>query len=450
MQTCISRHPTAKLTLVGTRLGAKVAKAVMLSLATAKLTPGILGESLISSSTIRSRVQQEAVRLLIVRVSMRTPRQLQWLLHLIGSYTGALSATDALSSLAKHSLLYQVASFGLRGTVASAITTAALQVSFNTCTLLTSNAAFWRNRDSRMSLRQYRYELLTSLYTSFGTVAGGAAGAAVGSMVMPGIGTALGSVFCSVGGGYVPGYLREKGGPDDCCRKQAAALRCFTPLRMLDTADGDVLMSVEDLVEKAHTLTPSGRVLRRRSPKGTSPIKDAGGADGEGSGEEQATEVNDGRSDAEGQDEVVWLDFARAETPPGAMSKDDAVDTAANAGGEDGDSASSMHTSLRYSPSLALFSHRRLFEGGHGEVTPSSIRAAPQDTGALGSGASATASLSSTSSSWSDASDAATATTSSTARFEGRAKYVTASTTEELQEQLDKCGGESDVLFLFA
>ncbi|AIN99996.1 hypothetical protein LPMP_290460 [Leishmania panamensis] len=442
MQTCISRHHTSKLTLIGTCVGAKVAKAVLMSAAAGKLTPEIVGEALISSSTIRGHVQREAMRLLVVRVSMRTPRQLQWLLHIIGDCAGGLSATDALSSLAKRSLFYQVTSFGLHGSAASAITTAALQVGITTCTLLTSNAAFWRDRDSRMSLRQYRYELLTSLYTSVGTVAGGAVGAALGSMVIPGIGTAFGSVLCSVGGGYVPGYLRDKKGPDDRRRQQAVSLRRFIPLQMRDASEDTVFMSVEELTETP-PIAPETTAVQ--------PLQDHSSTDAGNDGASKATVVDaeeGGAEEEEDEDEVVWLDFVRSKTPATIVPTEPSTDTAAHADGEDGNQTALMRSCLRFSPSLAVLSQRGSIRAGC-DGSMHSCGASSYETDASGAETSTIVSLSSGRSLCSDAADAVTATTAAE-RFEGRARYVTASGVEELQQELEKCGGENDVLFLFA
>ncbi|KAG5473422.1 hypothetical protein LSCM4_03488 [Leishmania orientalis] len=448
MQTCISRHHTSRLTLVGTCLGTKVAKAVLMSAAAGRLTPEILGEALISSSTIRGHVQRESVRLLVVRVSMRTPRQLQWLLHLIGDCAGGLSATDALSSLAKRSLFYQVASFGLHGSVASAITTAALHVGITTCTLLTSNVSLWRDEDSRMSLRQYRYEVLTSLYASVGTVAGGAAGAAVGSMVMPGIGTAFGSVLCSVGGGYLPGYLRDKKGPDDRRRQQAVSLRRFTPLRMRDTADGTVLMSMEELTETP-SITPALTAAEvSAAPELTQPLQHASGTGAEDGSAGKAAGVDAEQDVTEGEDEVVWLDFVRSKEPAAIALAASSTDSTAKNNGEDGSQESLMRSCLQFSPSLAILSQRRSMHGGCGDATQSS-GASSHETDDVSVEAATITSLSSALSSFSDAVDALTETTT-VERFEGCAKYVAASTAEEFQKELEKCGGENDVLFLFA
>ncbi|KAG5473705.1 hypothetical protein LSCM1_04334 [Leishmania martiniquensis] len=448
MQSCISRHHTSRLTLVGTCLGTKVTKAVLMSAAAGRLTPEILGEALVSSSTIRGHVQREAVRLLVVRVSMRTPRQLQWLLHLIGDCAGGLSATDALSSLAKRSLFYQVTSFGLHGSVASAITTAALHIGITTCTLLTSNVALWRDEESRMSLRQYRYEVLTSLYASVGTVAGGAAGAAVGSMVMPGIGTAFGSVLCSVGGGYLPGYLRDNNGPDDRRRRQAVALRRFTPLRMCDTPEGAVLMSTEELTETPLIAPALAGEEVGAAPESTRQLQhtsDAGDDDGSAF---EATLADAEKSGAEGEEEVVWLDFVRSKTPAAVALTALPTDTAASSNGEDGGEGSLMRSCLQFSPSLAILSHRRSINCGHDDAAQLSGASSHEAEGASVEVATIT-SLSSALSSFSDAADALTEATA-VERFEGCAKYVTASTAEEFQKELEKCGGENDVLFLFA
>ncbi|CAG9577775.1 conserved hypothetical protein [Leishmania major strain Friedlin] len=448
MQTCISRHHTSKLTLVGTYVGSKVAKAVLMSAATGKLTPEIVGEALMSSSTIRGHVQREAVRLLVVRISMRAPQQLQWLLNLIGDCAGSLSATDALSSLAKRSLFYQVTSFGLHGSAASAITTAALQIGMTTCTLLTSNAALWRDQDNRMSLRQYRYELLTSLYTSVGTVAGGAAGAAAGSMIMPGIGTAFGSVLCSVGGGYVPGYLRDKKGPDDRRRQQATALRRFTPLRMHDTPDGAVFMSMEQLAETPPIAPASAATQVSEAPKTLQELQNTGDTGAREGGAAKATKVDSENGDAEVGDEPVWLDFVRTETPATISLTESSADTKASVDGEDGSQAPLMRSCLRFSPSLAVLSKKGSFHCDCSSGMQSGGTSF-QEADAVSADAATITSLSSAPSSFCDAVDAETATTAAE-RFEGRAKCVTASTAEELQRELEKCGGDSDVLFLFA
>ncbi|GET90306.1 hypothetical protein, conserved [Leishmania tarentolae] len=448
MQTCISRHHTSRLTLVGTHMGAKVAKAVLMSAAAGKLTPEIVGEALMSSSTIRGHVQREAVRLLVVRISMRTPQKLQWLLNLIGDYAGSLSATDTMSSLAKRSLFYQVTSFGLHGSVASAITTAALQFGMTTCTLLTSNVALWRDQDKRMSLRQYRYELLTSLYASVGTVAGGAAGAAVGSLVMPGIGTAFGSVLCSVGGGYVPGYLRDRKGPDDCRRQQAAALRCFTPLQMNETKDGAVLMSIEELTE-APPIAPLRKAAQvSKKPKAMQELRDIGDTDARDGNAAKATKVGSGKDDADVDDEVVWLDFIRSKTPATISLMESSTDTKMSVDGEDGSQAQLMRSCLRFSPSLAVLSKKEGIRGDCGNGMKPSVTSS-QEADSASADASMITSLSSAHSSFCDVVDAEVLATTAE-RIEGRAKHVTASTADELREELEKCGGDSDVLLLFA
>ncbi|KAK7195523.1 hypothetical protein NESM_000480300 [Novymonas esmeraldas] len=410
MQACISRSVAAQLTLVGTRVGAKVAKAVLMSAAAGRLTPEIVGEALMSSSTVRGHVQREAVRLLVVRVSMRTPGHLQWLLHLIGDCVGGLSASDALSSLTRRSLFYQVTSFGMRGSAASAITTAALQVGVTTCTLLTSNAAFWGDRDRRMSLRQYRYEVLTSLYTSVGTVAGGAAGAAVGSMVMPGIGTAFGSVLASVGGGYVPGYIRARKGPDDRRRQQASELRGYTPLRMYDTPEGAVMMSAEELAEETPAALPT-----------------PAGAD------------------------FVLLDFVRPNTPAAAASDAAGLTASAEDSDEGGSEATLMRSCVRFSPALARLSHEGAASGAGDGLTCAGATAA-LDADGEAAVSSITSLASTVSLRGGDVADTQTATqpAASTERFRGTATYVTACTADELECELEKCGGEDDVLFVFA
>ncbi|KPI88759.1 hypothetical protein ABL78_2138 [Leptomonas seymouri] len=314
MHRCASRHPSAQITLLGSRIGAKVVKATLMSAAAGRLTPEILSEALQSSSTIRSHIQREAVKILVVRISMLSPQQLQWLLRLIGDYLGGLSLTGAISSLTKRSLLYQITNFGVRGCAASAITTAAVQVGLTTCTLVTTNAVFWKKGDHKMSMRQYRYELLTSFYTGVGSVAGSAAGAAVGSMAMPGVGTALGSVLGSVGVGYVPGSLRNEKGPDDRRRQQASALQQYTPLRMQDTCEGAVLMYNEELAEvpaAASTVDTAGASTSRTSGVSSSldPAKLPQSA---------SMDVESVGSDIEGgaeAEEVVWLDFVGSESP---------------------------------------------------------------------------------------------------------------------------------------
>lgn len=451
MLPCISRHQTSRLTLVGTRVGTKVAKTVLMSAAAGKLTPEIVGEALMSSSTVRGHVQREAMRLIVVRVSMQAPRQLQWLVHLIGDYAGGLSATDALSALTKRSLFYQVTSFGMRGSAASAIATAALQLGVTTCTLFTSNAAFWRDRDSRMSLRQYRYELLTSLFTSAGTVAGGAAGAAVGSMVMPGIGTAFGSVLCSVGGGYVPGYMRDKKGPDDRRRQQAVALRRYGALRMCDTPEGAVLMSAEELVETPPIAPPSAAAAAVTATAAPPRMFSAS----EESASDSATQLEVEAS----VEEVVWLDFVRADTPAviavgTSASVASVADLLEDADEEESGDAAGSHTalmrsSIRLSPALALRSQHggaaKSVAGSGTGLSSSAVSevavAAAGDVASLSSISSAASSLSSSSGSVAEG---------NAQRFEGRAMYLTAATEAEMQEKLDRCCGEDEMLFVFA
>lgn len=129
---------------------------------------------------------------------------------------------DALRTLGKRTLLYHITGFGLRGTIASALAAAAVQMSINTCWLVTSQFGVWRhvNASSAMSKAQYKYETITTAYTLIGTLAGGGVGAALGSLVLPGFGTALGSIVCSTCAGYLPAYWRSKKGPDDESRRQ--------------------------------------------------------------------------------------------------------------------------------------------------------------------------------------------------------------------------------------
>lgn len=447
MKQCISRHPSAQLTLLGTRIGAKAAKAVLMSAAAGRLTPEILSEALQSSSTIRGHVQREAVKLLVVRVGLRTPQQLQWLVRLVGDCVGGLSLTGAITSLTQRSLLYQVANFGLRGSAASAITTAAVQVGLTTCTLVTTNAAFWRRGDHKMTIRQYRYELLTSVYTGMGSIAGGAAGAAVGSLVMPGVGTAFGSVLCSVGGGYVPGYLRDKRGPDDRRRQQAVALRAYAPLRMQDTQDGAVLMYKEELREMT--------AVEREAVAPASVGESAAGLSISPSSEAESVSSADEVNTEEG--EVVWLDFVRATTPTHESNSQSASEAPAAASHVS--SLASVSTSLSVESESGSEHASHLKDGSAGEAgVRSFLRFSPaaevpsQNTEAptLLSAASSFADLDDGSEGRQGRPTSAATARSRVERFQGHAKYITVSTVEELEAEVAKFGGEDDLMLVFA
>ncbi|KPA80331.1 putative mitochondrial mitochondrial carrier protein [Leptomonas pyrrhocoris] len=466
MQQCIARHPSAQLTLLGTRIGAKVAKAVLMSVAAGRLTPEVLSEALQSSSTVRGHVQREAVKLLVVRVSMRTPQQLQWLLQLVGDCLGGLSLTGAISSLTQRSLMYQVANFGMRGSAASAITTAAVQIGLTTCTLVTTNAAFWRKGDHKMSMQQYRYELLTSFYTGVGSVAGGAAGAAAGSMVMPGLGTAFGSVLCSVGVGYVPGYLRDKRGPDDRRRQQAMELQQYTPLRMLDTHEEAVLMYKEELVETVAatcTTTTAATAAANITAHAVAPTTSAAPASSNPAEPSQpaSTEVKSASSEedaAEEEGEVVWLDLVRATIPSSTTAAPASFTStaghteeragshatspaSASASSWDGvgeearlrEGTTGMRSFLRFSPSFGLPTSAREAVDGHAEAAVLSVSSSVDDVveGTAGAGG-------------------AGGEGDCTERFQGHAKYISVATAEELEAAVAKFGGEDDLMLVFA
>jgi hypothetical protein len=478
MQQCISRHPSTQLTLLGARVGAKAAKAVLMSVAAGRLTPEILSEALQSSSTVRGHVQREAVKLLVVRVSLRTPQQLQWLLRLVGDYVGGASLTGAISSLTQRSLRYQITNFGLRGSAASAITTAAVQIGLTTCTLVTTNAAFWRKGDQKMSLQQYRYELLTSVYTGAGSVAGGAAGAALGSMVLPGVGTALGSVLCSVGVGYVPGYLRDGRGPDDRRRQQARELGTYTPLRMHDTAYGAVLMYKEELVETAAgAATATTTTTTAVASVAPSFVGSAGLSAVASTDVDSRSSSSDGRAD---EGEVVWLDFERATVPAVCPSSQPAMNTTAEEGGEaalatshttDATSASELSREcsdmddgrlknastgvssfLRFSPpSTTCAAHTHV--GPRSEAAEElSAASSYADLGEVveegqrrGSGAVVGASVTASS-----AEGEGRGSSDRIERFEGYAKYITVTTDDALEAEVAHFGGEDDLVLVFA
>lgn len=472
MQLGISRRPSAQLTLLGTRIGAKVAKAVLMSVAAGRLTPEILSEALQSSSTIRGHVQREAVKLLVVRLSLRSPQQLQWLLRLVGDCVGGLSLTGAIASLTQRSLLYQVANFGLRGSAASAITTTAVQVGLTTCTLVTTNAAFWRKGDQKMSMQQYRYELLTSFCTGVGSVAGGAVGAAVGSMVVPGVGTAFGSVLCSVGGGYIPGYLRDKKGPDDRRRQQAQALRQYTPLRMQDIENGAVLMYKEELIESdaaataananatATTVTRSSAVLPSVHPVD---FTDSPSTDAESFSSSEEVNAEEG--------EIVYLDFVRntPATPetPAAESTTSPTSSAQVEENRESSSASHPANTISGPASASCESLDRSEEGLREQETagmrsflcfrpstsarsPHSASVARQSEVAPLSVASSFADLDGDDEGPELAVTGEATVSHRTERFQGYAKCITVSTEDELEAEVARFGGEDDMILVFA
>lgn len=282
------------VSLIGIRVGSTVAKAVLSTAVAGQLRPEVIGEAILSSSSIRSHVQVETLHIIALRLSGRVPRHLHWLLHIVTEYLHRRSSGEALRSLSERTLRYHVTAFGLRGMTASAIAAAAVQLSIATCYLATSNArAYWcRHRrhpnnhtpsalcakdglnkegpdnnepfghaasscfprrrcrccHSRMSVSQYRYDAMTVLYSALMTVVGSGVGAALGSMVLPGFGTALGSIVCSSGCGLLPSYVRREGGPDHVARRQSRQLADVPALRVVEEKDDVVEMSYAERV----------------------------------------------------------------------------------------------------------------------------------------------------------------------------------------------------------
>lgn len=224
--------PSTRLTLIGARVGSAVAESLCAAALTGKLSPQVLGEAIVSSNSVRSHVQTEVLRLVAVRISMQCPTRLEWLVHLVMEYLSSQSGAGAISALGRRTILYHVASFGLRGTVASAVAAAAVQASMQSCHVVTSRVI--GPRANRISLAQYRYNLVSTTASAMGTILGGGIGAAIGTAAMPGFGTALGSVICSLCGGMLPSYWRDSRGPDDRRRRHLKELAAAPPMQMRD------------------------------------------------------------------------------------------------------------------------------------------------------------------------------------------------------------------------
>lgn len=317
--------PTTALIFVGTKVGNAALKAACTAAVTGRLTPEILGEALVSSSSMRAHLQAEAVQFVALRVSLRSPRAIAWFVELLSEAAakgtaagGGVGGDAALKVLGGRAMRYQITSFGLNGTVASALTALAVQAGMVSCRLVTSNVQpllsparlrriagqrrerrrrreanaitagdsetgraakarlaeaderearrlAWENETTGMSLAQYRYLITTAALSSAGTVLGSGVGAAVGTCVLPGFGTVVGSIVGSVSVAYLPSYLRSSRGPDDRKKAQVAALKRFEPLLAVDHGDGFV-----ELLE---------------SPTATAAAKGAGASDGDGGGE---------------------------------------------------------------------------------------------------------------------------------------------------------------------
>ncbi|KEG14911.1 hypothetical protein DQ04_00261100 [Trypanosoma grayi] len=155
------------------------------------------------------------------------------------SLGGAVSVT---SLLAKQSLSRQVIAVGLHANAASALAATTVQIGIHTCVLLQRGVT--RPELSELARQQFWYDATTALTVGGASIVGGGCGAVVGGLLLPGVGTALGSLAGSLGGGFLP-YMLRCTGPEVQRRRELQELSryCETerPLQIAES-DGDWLV----------------------------------------------------------------------------------------------------------------------------------------------------------------------------------------------------------------
>ncbi|CCW59569.1 unnamed protein product [Phytomonas sp. EM1] len=239
----INQDLYGELCFLCTHVGTAAAKAMLAAAMVEKVAPKFLSEAITSSGIARKCVQGEVVRLILVRVSLNQPEYLAWLIRVVSDYLASHPAEEVLASVGKSTITGQVLTFGLKGNLASATATAAIQASIETCRLLTGRLRWRRPASKRISFAQYRYNMTTLACTGLGTVVGGSVGAALGTMILPGFGTILGSLVCSCSGGWLPGYLRHQKSPDRYREQHQKELANAPSLCMRITQDDFVELS---------------------------------------------------------------------------------------------------------------------------------------------------------------------------------------------------------------
>ncbi|AAZ10552.1 uncharacterized protein TEOVI_000793600 [Trypanosoma equiperdum] len=223
----------------------RVGRAAISSVASRKLcvalSPRLLGEGIASNVSLSSRVQREAFYYVVSYLSLRRPVLIAWpvekVLWIIGrNASGSVSGTttNIMSRLAGQPLVRQVTAVALHGGIASTAAAVVVQIGGRSFVLL--RRAITDSSFSKLSLQQYCHDVVTILASAGVSVAGGGVGAVVGGFILPGIGTVIGCIVGSFGGGLVPYALRDEG-PEK--KQQQMAQHCYNPTRPLKILEED-------------------------------------------------------------------------------------------------------------------------------------------------------------------------------------------------------------------
>ncbi|KAH9598997.1 hypothetical protein LSM04_005515 [Trypanosoma melophagium] len=170
---------------------------------TGVLSPLLLGDAIAGHVALCGRAQVEALLFLAARLAVHSPRCLSVRIE------RAAGGGGAAAWIARQPLGRQVAAVGLYGTAAPAIATAAVQLTVYTAALAARVAA--RPTAAPLATRQFCHDAATVVAAGGASIVAGSCGAVIGGLLLPGVGTALGSLVGSIGGGYLPYLLRSSG-----------------------------------------------------------------------------------------------------------------------------------------------------------------------------------------------------------------------------------------------
>ncbi|ORC90101.1 uncharacterized protein TM35_000091510 [Trypanosoma theileri] len=170
---------------------------------TGVLSPLLLGDAIAGHVALCGRAQMEALLFVSARLAVHSPRCLALLLE------RAAGGGGAAAWIARQPLGRQVMAVGLCGTAAPAAATAAVQLSVYAAALAARVAA--RPAAAALATRQFCHDATTVVAAGGASIVAGGCGAVIGGLLLPGVGTVLGSLVGSIGGGYLPYLLRSSG-----------------------------------------------------------------------------------------------------------------------------------------------------------------------------------------------------------------------------------------------